>query len=73
MNYKVKQIVKNVLVVDNLEFLVNDEVKIYMCNGDIFVCLITELYEDCMKICNINFGYCNLNYSDIKNIMLIEK
>lgn len=73
MNYKVKQIIKNVLVVDGVEFLVDDRVKIHMNDGDIFVCLITELYEDCMRICNINFGYCTINYSDIKSIMTVEK
>lgn len=73
MNYKVEQIVKNVLIVDSLEFLVNDTVKIYMIGGDIFSCLIAEIYDDCIRICNQTFGYCTISYSDIKNILLVEK
>lgn len=73
MNYKVKQIVRNALVVDGLEFLVNDRVEIHMNNGDIFSCLITDIYDKCIRVCNLTFGYCTINYSNIKNIMLIEK
>lgn len=37
MNYKVEQIVKNILIVDDLEFSVDDKVKIYTYNGDIYL------------------------------------
>lgn len=73
MNCKVKQIVKNALVVDNLEFLVNDKVKIHMIDGDVFSCLIIDIYDECIRVCNLTFGYCTINYSDIKSIMPVEK
>lgn len=72
MEYSVNQIVKKVLIVDHLEYLVGDKVKLISTNGGSICGEILKIECEYLKIRTKYFGDIIIYYGLIKNIRLIE-
>ena len=73
MNYSIGKIVKKVLIVENLEFLVKDKIKLILDNKDIVYGEILKIEDEYLKIKTTYFGSTVIYYECIKSIELIEE